>query len=135
MSTLPHRFAKRCAFLRTERLLGNASACDCALHCAMLGISRRCHTHRTRYDFSAALLRRCAPCCRSQGATAASLALANVALAAATDEAVVVSWPGANLDDPRIPQLAEALKETEYFQDALTGQCLPVRSRKEGTSK
>ncbi|MCP4886425.1 MMPL family transporter [Rubripirellula sp.] len=38
-----------------------------------------------------------------------------------TDEAVVVSWPGANLEDPRIPQLADALKETEYFQDALTG--------------
>lgn len=38
-----------------------------------------------------------------------------------TDEVAVVSWDGAVLDDPRVPQLAEALRESEYFDDALTG--------------
>jgi predicted RND superfamily exporter protein len=39
-----------------------------------------------------------------------------------SDEIVVVSWPGCNLDDPRVDRLAEALEPTEYFDRVRTGR-------------
>lgn len=41
-----------------------------------------------------------------------------------SDELAVVSWPGCVIDDPRVPQLAEALAASEYFDRALTGQAV-----------
>ncbi len=38
-----------------------------------------------------------------------------------TDEVAVVSWPGATMDDPRVGQLADALRQTPFFDDALSG--------------
>jgi len=37
------------------------------------------------------------------------------------NEIAVVSWPGCTLDDSRVPQLAEALEESAYFDRVLTG--------------
>jgi len=37
------------------------------------------------------------------------------------DEIAVVSWPGCTLDDSRVPQLAEALEKSAYFDRARTG--------------
>lgn len=39
-----------------------------------------------------------------------------------TDEIAVVSWPGCDLDDPRVEQLSQALLSTDYFDRVRTGQ-------------
>lgn len=41
-----------------------------------------------------------------------------------TDEIAVVSWPGCDLDDPRVGRLSEALKSTKYFDHILNGQAV-----------
>ncbi|PAY15502.1 hypothetical protein CKO51_31440 [Rhodopirellula sp. SM50] len=39
-----------------------------------------------------------------------------------TDEFAVVSWPGCDLDDPRVGQLSQALLNTAFFDRVRTGQ-------------
>ena len=39
-----------------------------------------------------------------------------------TDEIAVVSWPGCDLDDPRVDDLADALEATKYFDRVRTGR-------------
>ncbi len=39
-----------------------------------------------------------------------------------TDEFAVVSWPGCDLDDPRVGQLSQALLKTAFFDRVRTGQ-------------
>ena len=39
-----------------------------------------------------------------------------------SDEIAVVSWPGCTLDDPRVPQLAAAVKSSPFFDRVLTGE-------------